>query len=236
MKNLTSLLILFLATFFGCSSSGTQSHLPIAADSESSPIVDLQSSPSPTPGSSIRSVDFDNSVFPAWPIYSKREKPFTLKDGEYVGRLQDGAVEPYPVSLVDSIYGDVTGDGAEDAILVFTESIRGTAIPYYVYVYGMARNKPKLLWSFDTGDRAEGGLRQILAENGKLVVELYGRNKYVGGDYYSDSQGACCPLHYTRSRYQWRNNRFERSGELEVFPSEGGAPYMPLLERLNRAK
>lgn len=231
MKNLTSILIFLLAPIvFACSGSVTQSDVPMAAGSPSR-IADVQASPSPTPGSPIRSVDFDNFVFPAWPIYSKREKPFTLKDGKYVGRLQDGAVEPYPVSLVDSIYGDVTGDGAEEAILVFTESIRGTAIPYYVYVYGMARNRPKLLWSFDTGDRAEGGLRRILAENGNLMVELYGRNKYVGGDYYSDSQGACCPAHYTRSRYQWSNNHFARTGELEVSPNEGGAPYMPLWSR-----
>jgi hypothetical protein len=83
--------------------------------------------------SAIHKVDFENFTYPAATIYPKREKPFTLKDGEYAGRLQSGAVEPYPVSLVDAFYGDVTGDGIDDAILVLTESVRGSAIPYYCY-------------------------------------------------------------------------------------------------------
>src|SRR5207249_5569175 len=105
---------------------------------------------------------------PAAPVYSKNEKSFTLKDGEYSGRLQDAGVEPEPVYLVDTVYGDVTGDGADEAMVVLTVNIRGTAIPYYVYVYTINGNKPKLLWSFDTGDRAQGGLRRVFAEAGRL--------------------------------------------------------------------
>jgi len=120
--------------------------------------------------------------------------------------------------------------------VVLTESIRGSAIPYYVYVYGIEWDKPKLLWSFDTGDRADGGLRRAFAENGKLVVDLYGTNIFVGGDYYSGGEGACCPSHYTRSRYQWTQNHFRRFGQLEVFSNEGAAPYLPLLEKILKSR
>jgi hypothetical protein len=187
--------------------------------------------PASTPASAIHQVDFENFTYPASPIYSKHERPFTLKDGRYPGRLQDGGVEPEPVSLVDVVYGDVTGDAIDEAILVLTVSIRGSAIPYYVYIYGIERSKPKLLWSFETGDRADGGLRRITADSGKLLVELYGKEIYVGGNYYSGSGPACCPAHYTRSRYEWKQNHFVRIGELETFSNDGGAPYVPSLEK-----
>ncbi|MGQ0764024.1 MAG: hypothetical protein ACT4OT_18695 [Acidobacteriota bacterium] len=152
-----------------------------------------------------------------------------MKNGKYSGRLQDGGVEPERVYHVDTVYGDVTGDGLDDAIVVLTVSIRGTAIPYYVYIYGIERNQPKLLWAFETGDRSDAGLCRVFAEKGDLVVELYGANMFVGGDYYIlDEIPACCPSHYTRSRYQWKQNRFRRIDQLEVFSNEGAAPYLPL--------
>lgn len=222
-----SLLFAVCITLSACSRAETQS--PVLAQPSPSPSLTpkVEASPSPTPNSPIRSVDFENFTFPAKPIYTDGARYFTLKNGKYAGRLLDGAIEPYPVGLVDTVYGDVTGDGNEEAMLVFSMSVRGTAIPYYVYVYSMGRNKPKLLWSFATGDRAEGGLRLIYAENGNLVSEIYGKNKYVGGDYYSDSEGACCPSHYTRSRYEWRGVRFRRKEGLEVLSNPvGSAPYV----------
>jgi hypothetical protein len=185
---------------------------------------------SPTQASAIRQIDFENFTYPASPIYSKGARPFRLKDGEYRGRLEDSGVEPERVSLVDIIYGDVTGDGIDDAILVLTVSTRGSAIPYYVYIYGIERSKPRLLWAFDTGDRADGGLRRIIGDNGQLLVELYGKEIYVGGNYYSGSGGACCPSHYTRSRYDWKQDHFVRIGQLEIFPNDDGAPYVGLRE------
>lgn len=89
-------------------------------------------------------------------------------------------------------------------------NVRGSAIPYYVYVYGIHRDKPKLLWSFETGDRAQGGLRRVFAENGQLVLELYGKDTHLEGDLYAGSQAACCATYYTRSRYEWKGNRFRR--------------------------
>ena len=238
LKTLTTLLILLFGMLLTLlASSHAESQPPVLARSSfsSSPTPKIEASPSPTPDSPIRSVDFENFTFPAKPIYPEGEKYFTLRNGEYAKRLRDGAIEPYPVSLVELVYGDATGDGNEEAILVLTENIRGTAIPYYVYVYTMKRKTPKLIWSFETGDRAQGGLRQVFAENGELVVELYGKDKFVGGDLFAEDgsiRGACCPSVFTRSRYEWRNNRFRSKGQVKVFQNPvGGAPFLPLLER-----
>jgi hypothetical protein len=238
LKTLTTLLILLFGmwlTLSACSRAESQPPVLGQSNASPSPTPKIEASPSPNPDSPIRSVDFENFTFPAKPIYPTGEKYFTLRNGKYAGRLQDGAIEPYPVSLVESVYGDVTGDGNEEAMLVLTENIRGTAIPYYVYVYAMERNKPKLIWSFETGDRAQGGLRQVFAENGELVVELYGKDKFVGGDLFAEDdsiRGACCPSVFTRSRYEWRDNRFRRKRQLEVLQNPvGSAPFLPLLER-----
>lgn len=191
-----------------------------------SPTATVASSASPTPDTPIRKIDFYNFTYPSDLIYGDG-KPFTLKDGGYDGRVLDGGIEPAPVSLVDLLYGDVTGDGDEEALLVLFFNTHGTAIPDYVFVYGLHRDKPKLLWSFETGDRAQGGLRRVFAENGKLVLELYGRDTHLEAELYAGSRAACCADYYTRSRYEWKGKRFRRTQELEVLSAEGHGSYIP---------
>ena len=198
-------------------------------DTGATPTATPSSTPTPSPAqtSPIHKIDFENFTYPARPISPNGEKTFTLKDGSYAGPLASEAGVTEPVSLVDTIYGDVTGDSVDEAMVVLTVNIHGSAIPYYIYVYGIERDKPKLLWSFDTGDRAQGGLRRAFAENGTLVVELYGKDAYVGMPNYDDSADcAACATHYTRSRYAWQSNHFRRVGNLEVFAHDGSANYL----------
>jgi hypothetical protein len=178
----------------------------------------------------IRAVDFANHSYPGAAVYTNR-RTFTLKDGMYEGLLIPGcrgsASDCHePVSLVAETYGDVTGDSIEEAMVVLTESIRGSAIPYYVYVFAMEKGRPKLLWAVATGDRAEGGLRKVYAEKDDLVIELYGKGARVNGNVFAgDGNGACCPLSVTRTRYRWNGKHFVQHGQSEVFSSGGnGAP------------
>jgi hypothetical protein len=73
-------------------------------------------------------------------------------------------------------YGDVTGDGEEEAMMDQAIPTRGSAIPYRVYFYTLRRGRPKVMWRFEAGDRGDGGLRSVYADNGDLIVELYGRS------------------------------------------------------------
>jgi len=98
-------------------------------------------------------------------------------------------------------YGDVTGDGIEEAIVSLGIQTGGSATPGLVYIYTFQRNAPKLLWLRSTGDRADGGLRDVYAQNGQLMVEL---NSSVG------SRGDCCPTHFIRTSYEWRGGRFRQ--------------------------
>jgi len=77
----------------------------------------------------------------------------------------------------------------------------GSAMAGLVYIYTLQNNHPKLLWLRSTGDRAEGGLRDVYAQDGQLVVEL---NSSFG------SRGDCCPTHFIRTNYEWRGGRFRQ--------------------------
>jgi hypothetical protein len=136
--------------------------------------------------------------------------------------------------LVDEVFGDVTGDGIEEALIVLTVSIRGSAIPYYVYVYAWNGTKPKLIWSFETGDRADGGLRRVFSESGDLALELYGKNKFIAGNLYGGDRPACCPDSFTRSYYKWTGAVFRRTNMLDVLPNpDGSAPYLESADEKN---
>jgi hypothetical protein len=215
--------ILLLLSLCACARHQNDSPVAEAPGGSPSPTPATQASVAPTLDTPIRKIDFHNFTYPSFWKHGSR---FALKDGRYVGATAGGATEPVRISLIDSVYGDVTGDGTEDAMLVLSESVKGSAIPYYVYVYSIHRDQAMLLWFFETGDRAQGGLRRVFSENGKLVIELYGKDTYLGGDIFGGSPSACCPSHYTRSRYEWKDKRFRRYQQFEVFPTEGGAPYL----------
>lgn len=174
------------------------------------------------PDSPIRKVDFENFTYPIPDGPRGREK-IRLRGGEQPPTKfsEHGIPHDIGYGLQDVSYGDVTGDGAEDAIVTLGLIHSGSAVTAYVYIYGSGGGRPALLWSFASGDRADGGLRKVAAENGELVVELEGRDKVIGGDLYADdgeSRGDCCPLSFTRTRYRWSNGRFRRIGKPEVLP------------------
>ncbi len=108
---------------------------------------------SPALDSPVRKVDFKNFTYP-WTedLSSKFEKTFTLKNGER-------PYEPHGsmgISLDKIEYVDVTNDTVDEAILTISLQTGGSAMPNIIYIYSLENEKPKLLWSFDTGDRAEG--------------------------------------------------------------------------------
>lgn len=167
--------------------------------------------------SRIRLLDFSNFEYSARPIYSDGEPTFRLKEGRFEGRPFPGLAESETIYLSQKIYADVTEDGIEEAILVLLVNVRGSAIPYVVYIYTPDDEKPRLLWSFGTGDRADGGLRRAYAADGDLIVELYGKGTIVNKNLKDEENlGACCPKSFTRTRYKWDGAQYRQKGLSEV--------------------
>lgn len=174
------------------------------------------SSASEKPASPIRFVNFDKLSYPNFPDYSGDEKKrVTLAPGE-------GG----PNFLT---YGDLTGDGTEDAAIALGIPSQGTAITYYSYIYTIVQGspQPKLLWDFETGDRADGGLRNVYGENGQLVIELFGKNRIIGDQLYRGDEPLCCPSSFTRTFYRWNGKSFDKvQSEVLQNPAKDAAPVM----------
>jgi hypothetical protein len=141
----------------------------------------------------------------------------------------------WSVDLGSVDYGDVTGDGVEEAIAVLYAEVGGNESREDVFLYTLQGERPKLLWKFATGDGAHGALRRVYADGGRLVVELFGLGAKIGKEVYGKNPpevGTCCPKHFTRTTYKWVAGRFEQDGESVIFPnpSESAESQMPLYQ------
>jgi len=168
---------------------------------------------------SIRSIDFYNFTYPGSTYGEYKDyypqQTFTLLNGKW-------GTWRYGLTLLNVLYGDVTGDHLEEAILNFRQETDGSAGQSSVYIYTLENKKLKLLWAFQSGDRAWGGLRRVQAEKGRLVIELYGKETQIKGsssNIGTETGGLCCPKFFTRTQYEWTDGRFEQSGEMEVLPN-----------------
>jgi len=119
---------------------------------------------------------------------------------------------------VTTKYFDVTGDGEDEALVVLKIETGGSAVPQLVYIYSWKDGKPELVWPFRTGDRADGGLKDLRPENGDLVVELYGKDRFLLGQTETgrigdDIEQLCCPTNFTRTVYKWNGKNFLMQGK-----------------------
>lgn len=126
------------------------------------------------------------------------------------------------MSFVSTRYFDVTGDGQDEAVVILKVETGGAAIPQLVYVYTWNNGKPELIWPFRTGDRADGGLKDVRPEDGLFVIELYGQDRFIlgqteTGKITDDIEQLCCPTYYTRSVYKWNGKNFLMQGKRLTF-------------------
>jgi hypothetical protein len=157
--------------------------------------------------SSIRQVDFKNFTYPrSGPLLGHNRlvwlDPATpgklhLIDGNGRGR-SDG------FSLHSVSYGDATGAGSQEAVVVVHYDTGGTQQTDYMYIVALSPAGPKVLAYCYTGDRAYQGLYGARADHGRLIVDLFDPER---------RQGDCCSTGIIRSTYKWRNNQFVRVGE-----------------------
>ncbi len=147
------------------------------------------------------------------------------------------------LSYVATKFFDVTGDGEDEAVVVLKIETGGSAIPQVAYVFTWKNGKPELIWPFRTGDRADGGLKNVFAESGMFVVELYGQDRFLLGEIETgkigdDIEQLCCPTHFTRSMYKWNGKDFLMQGKRLTFltADPSAAPVPNLGDKTNVPK
>jgi hypothetical protein len=122
------------------------------------------------------------------------------------GEAADSA-EPFSGLLFETVsFGDLTGDGREEAVVVLRFETGGTQYWHYVYIYSVESGHTRLLGYFRTGDRAAFGLYRVYVKGGNLVTELFDPEKRMGD---------CCSSGFVRTKYHWGGGKFSQVGTVE---------------------
>jgi hypothetical protein len=110
-----------------------------------------------------------------------------------------------PLISVDSVrYGDLDGDGLEEAVVALNYSTGGTANWNYLYVYKLIRGQAKLLARMRTGSRGSGGLVRAFVRNQLLIADFADPEKRMGD---------CCSEGFIRVSYRWQDGVFVEDGQ-----------------------
>jgi hypothetical protein len=142
---------------------------------------------------SIRQIDFLNRTYET-SMGDEAPEKITVKDGEYE-RPQGPDGDPGGFfSVRKPVYGDVDGDGREDAIVITVDNGGGTGMFDAALVYMMRDGQPTQVAVIPGGDRGDGGLRAVEVEPGGVKVE-----RFLSGD----GDGACCPSKLTIEHWRW---------------------------------
>lgn len=121
----------------------------------------------------IRNIDFENFTYP--PRCSN--KPVKVVNGTLNNtRLVNGWWEtiddslPSYFSVEKTVYGDINGDGREEAIVEVLCNTGGTGQFTSAFVFAMKRGKPVVVAELEEGDRGFGGIVDLEIINNVLVV------------------------------------------------------------------
>jgi hypothetical protein len=101
---------------------------------------------------------FEEKLIPQVPKKKQKTTPAPVYERKYFS--------PY-----EMIYGDLNGDGIDEAIVLTSCSNGGIESYSEGFVYGIKDDNPELLARIEGGDRALGGLRSVKIENGIISVE-----------------------------------------------------------------
>ena len=151
--------------------------------------------------SEIRKVDFANFTYNVQ-IFETSEK-LTVKDGNFDRNSEEDKL--YFSASVSS-YGDLDGDGNEEAVVLTIMNTGGTGNFSNGIIFTMKGGKPVVLGEFEGGDRAYGGLVDAKIINKLLVIQQYD----VG-----ESGGACCPEFIVTTKHQWKAGKLVPVGKEE---------------------
>jgi hypothetical protein len=162
----------------------------------------------------------------------------TIQNGSAPASQEDKQIG---LSYVTTKYLDVTGDALDEAFVVLKIETAGAAIPQVVYVFEWKNNALELIWYFRTGDRADGGLKDLRTENGELIVELYGQDRFILGETETgkvtgDEEQLCCPTFFTRTAYKWNGKNFPMQRKRLTFSVEnaGAPPVENMADKVNQ--
>jgi hypothetical protein len=162
---------------------------------------------------SIHDIDFKNLEY-AWPGFPNTvastwrwldappRLPIKLQNG--LRRLEEtGDPSPPFLQFRSVVFGDLTGDGEDDAAADLIFSTGGTASWHYLWVFTLKDGLPKPLGILQSGSRADGGLTQVQIQQHALILDFADSNRRIAD---------CCSEGYVRVSFAWKGRHFEEQG------------------------
>jgi hypothetical protein len=128
--------------------------------------------------SDLHQVDFRGfTYYPSCADFESEEAkvPIKVSGGKFEGKAgtdQEGT----HFEVREVLYGDLDGDGQDEALVRTLCNTGGTGQFDEGFVYGWRGGKPVLLGRIPGGDRASGGVRCARFENGALQIERLGND------------------------------------------------------------
>lgn len=151
--------------------------------------------------SPIRAIDWANRTYGDYTVKDGQYEYAFDEDGnvvppDYQPKDPDGYVERGFFSVTPPVFGDLDGDGAEEAVIVTMENTGGTGHFTGVDVYTLRDGQPDVIASIPGGDRGDGGISDVRIEAGAVIVDRFMSQ---------EEDGACCPSKVLIERWQWKN-------------------------------
>ncbi len=145
----------------------------------------------------IREVDFFNFTYNAFCLGEEgQQSPVAVRNGE---TFPEGGGH----FLVRSVtYGDLDGDGRDEAVVFIICNGGGTGNFSEGYVYSMRGGRPSIIATIAGGDRAHEGIASISIRETLLNVGRFG----------TDTGGACCPEYIETRVYPLAESRLIETG------------------------
>jgi len=149
----------------------------------------------------IRDVDFLNFTYT--PSCRSDGTAVRVHNGVFYGHTNGGSDAYDFLDLVVDrvVYGHLTHDSEEQAVVVTRCNTGGTGDWCEALVYDMRQGRPALVTTLPGGDRADGGIASVLIKNGLLQV-----------GYYGTSGGMCCPEWIDTATYRLVDRRLVEVG------------------------
>jgi hypothetical protein len=124
---------------------------------------------------SIRRYPFESATFDVG------DENVTLSNGSF--QREGSPDDQLYVELRDVDHGDLDGDGREDAVVTLLMNTGGSGQFTWSQVFrSVGSGKVEYVTETPVGDRASGGVHDVLIVNGRMIDERY-----------SGTGGACCP-------------------------------------------
>ncbi len=144
----------------------------------------------------IRQVDFRNFTYTADSACVDDSEPLQVTNGEY----RDESRKTY-FSIADVAYGDLTGDGRDEAaVRIYCEASGGRVSEAYIYT--LRDEQLKQVATLDPGHGALGGIISIAISNQLLKVERMWSEK-----------DAATPEHIDTETLRWNGERLINAGK-----------------------